>query len=151
MFHLQFTFTNIIKFCIIFLLWPTKIHKSVHLTSAGSAFHREGTSLTPSPPPTSTQSGTPAVCSSTWPAPSSTCTASTLSTGTSSQKTCWWVQPCDRSSRCRSLTAAQTMNPWRSQQRSSLVKFQPHFTLIIQPPPTPLCKARYRPEAALIC
>lgn len=127
---------------------------AVRLTSACFAFSREGTSLTPSLPPTSTQSGTPAACSSTWPAPSSTCTASTSSTGTSSRRTCWWVHPelpCRSHSRrprphSVSLTDRRADNESQEEPTKFPVgKFQPYFTLIIQRLPIhPLCKPRYR-------
>lgn len=48
--------------------------------------------LMPSPLPQSTASGMPVPWCITWLAPSSTCTAWTLSTETSSQKTCWYVK-----------------------------------------------------------
>lgn len=129
-----------------------------NVTLADSAFFREGTSLMPSPPPTSTQSGTPAVCSSTWPAPSSTCTAWISSTGTSSPRTCWWVRDWSCSVALVSLlpesfTDRYADNLARSQQKALLLlKFQPCFTLITQRLPThPFCKLRNRSGAALIC
>lgn len=104
------------------------------------SFFRGATSLMPSPPPTSTRSGTPAVCSSTWPAPSSTCTAWISSTGTSSLRTCWWDWSGFRST--PSVLHWPTKGPFG--------QFQPHFTLLSQRLPShPVCW--FRSEAALIC